>query len=550
MAPLLVRTISRYLLRQHGAPLGFALAALTSLMLIQQIAKQLSSLLGKGLPTGVIIEVFVLSVPFIVAVTLPMAVLVAVLHVFTRLAADNEITAMQAGGVSVGRLIAPVLGGAAAVALLSFLWNDQLLPRTNHQLRILQVDIQRKKPSLALKEQVINEVVAGQFFLRAARIDGSSNRLKDVTIYDLTDAERRRIISADHGRMAYTSGGRDLYLLLEAGDIEEVSRTDPTQFTRTFFNVNRLRVAGVANSFETTGTDTYKGDREMSTCEMRQAAAGAQRDVQRVVDDGRLVIENDLRRLAGLAALPPAPALSAPDTAPPGPYCRALRRLAAWLLPREARAQAPQAQQTPQAQQDRQSPTPGPASRRPRPGPRTPRVVLPSPLPKGVPPSAGVVMPGATPSYSPVNLITPSAGVGEEQRLRSARERAATFQVEIQKKYAIAAACLVFALVGAPVALRFQRGGVGLVLGVSVAVFTVYYIGLIGGEELGNRLMVSPFFAMWTPNLVFTIAGLVGVWRIRKPGNSPHGGDWSDLWPWAFGLAARRPVPRLETSPP
>jgi lipopolysaccharide export system permease protein len=159
-------------------------------------------------------------------------------------------------------------------------------------------------------------------------------------------------------------------------------------------------------------------------------------------------------------------------------------------------------------------------------------------------------MPGTTPSYSPVNLITPSAGVGEEQRLRSARERAATFAVEIQKKYAIAAACLVFALVGAPVALRFQRGGVGLVLGVSVAVFTVYYIGLIGGEELGNRLMVSPFFAMWTPNLVFTIAGLVGVWRIRKPGNSPHGGDWSDLWPWASGLTARRPVPRLETSPP
>ena len=547
MAPLLVRTISRYLLRQHGAPLGFALAALTSLMLIQQIAKQLSSLLGKGLPTGVIIEVFVLSVPFIVAVTLPMAVLVAVLHVFTRLAADNEITALLAGGVSVGRLIAPVLGGAAAVALLSFLWNDQLLPRTNHQLRILQVDIQRKKPSLALKEQVINEVVAGQFFLRAARIDGNSNKLKDVTIYDLTDAERRRIISADHGRMAYTSGGRDLYLLLEDGDIEEVSRTDPTQFTRTFFNINRLRVAGVANTFETTGTDTYKGDREMSTCEMRQAAAAAQRDVQRVTDDARLVIENDLRRLAGLAALAPAALPAAPDTAPPGPYCRALRRLAAWLLPREARAQAPQ---TPQRQEAPQTPKPAPLLRRPRPVPRTPPVVLPSPLPKGVRPSTGGALPGATPSFSPVNLITPSAGLGEEQRLRSARERAATFEVEIQKKYAIAVACLVFALVGAPVALRFQRGGVGLVLGVSVAVFTVYYVGLIGGEELGNRLMVSPFFAMWTPNLVFTISGLVGVWRIRKPGNSPHGGDWSDVWSWASGLAARRPAPRLESSPP
>src|SRR5256884_2637520 len=208
MAPPIVRTISRDLLRQHVAPLGFAVAALTSLMLIQQIAKQLSSLLGKGLPTSVIIEVFLLSVPFIVAVTLPMAVLVAVLHVFTRLAGDNEITALQAGGVSVGRVIAPALTGAAGIALLSFLWNDQLLPRTNHQLRTLQMDIQRKKPSLALKEQVINEVVAGPALLRASRIDGSANTLKDVTIYDLADAERRRIITADSGRMADSGGGR------------------------------------------------------------------------------------------------------------------------------------------------------------------------------------------------------------------------------------------------------------------------------------------------------------------------------------------------------
>src|SRR5256884_2166342 len=129
MAPPIVRTISRYLLRQHIAPLGFALAALTSLMLIQQIAKQLSSLLGKGLPTSVIIEVFLLSVPFIVAVTIPMAVLVAVLHVFTRLAADNEITALQAGGVSVGRGVAPGPAGGAGIPLLSVLWDDQLLPR-------------------------------------------------------------------------------------------------------------------------------------------------------------------------------------------------------------------------------------------------------------------------------------------------------------------------------------------------------------------------------------------------------------------------------------
>jgi lipopolysaccharide export system permease protein len=482
MAPLIVRTISRYLLRQHIAPLSFALAALTSLMLIQQVAKQLSGLLGKGLPTGVIAEVFLLSLPFIVAVTLPMAVLVAVLHVFTRLAGDNEITALQAGGVSVMRLVAPVLGGATGVALLSFLWNDQLLPRTNHELRTLQVDIARKKPSLTLKEQVINEVVPGQFFLRAGRIDGNSNKLKDVTIYDLGDVERRRIITADSGRMAYAAGGRDLFLTLMDGDIEEVNRTDPTQFNRTFYRTNRMRVSGVGNIFTQTEHDTYRSDREMSTCQMRQAASAARRDARRAAGDARLVIENDLRRLVGLAPIVAPPAPYEPDTAPLGLYCRALRQFATWLLPPEAEAQTPRAAYPP-------------------------------------PPRTRV----------PQQYVTPGAGVGEQQRVRDARTRAATYEVEIQKKYAIAAACLVFALVGIPVALRFQRGGVGLVIGMSVGVFTVYYVGLIAGEEMGDRLLVSPFLAMWAPNLIFATAGLVGLWRIRKPGNAPHGGDWSDV---------------------
>src|SRR5216117_4122707 len=481
MARPTVRTISRYLLRQHVAPLGFALAALTSLMLLNQIAKQFGSLVGKGLPWSVILEVFVLSIPFIVAVTLPMAVLVAVLHVFTHLAGDNEITAMQASGVSVGRVIRPVLGGAAVVALLSFLWNDQVLPRSNHRLRTLQVDIQRKKPSFTLKEQVINEVVPGQFFLRAARIDPNSNKLKDVTIYDLGDAERRRIISADSGRMAYTPGGRDLYLTLEDGDIQAVNRTDPRQFDRTFFRTNRMRVAGIGNTLERTEHDTYRSDREMSTCEMRLAATAARRDASRAAEDARLAIENDLRRLAGLAPVVASPVPSTVDTVPPGLYCRALRQLATWLAPSEAEAQTPRG-------------TPPPA---PRPLPQT--------------------------------YITPGAGIGEEQRLRDARGRAATYEVEIQKKYAIATACLVFALVGVPVALRFQRGGVGLVIGVSVAVFAVYYVGLIVGEDLGDQLIVSPFLAMWTPNLIFAAAGVFGLWRIRKPGNAPHGGDWSDV---------------------
>ena len=109
--------------------------------------------------------------------------------------------------------------------------------------------------------------------------------------------------------------------------------------------------------------------------------------------------------------------------------------------------------------------------------------------------------------------------------------RQASFEIEIHKKYALAVACIVFTLLGVPVAIRFPRGGIGLVIGMSLVVFTIYYIGLIGGEELGDRGVVSPFFAMWTANLLFAAVGLVGLALARRPGHSISGGagDWADL---------------------
>src|SRR2546426_10443580 len=71
-------------------------------------------------------------------------------------------------------------------------------------------------------------------------------------------------------------------------------------------------------------------------------------------------------------------------------------------------------------------------------------------------------------------------------------------------------------------------------------------------RSLGDRLLVSPFLAMWTPNLIFATAGLVGLWRIRRPGNAPHGGGWSDVvgtavrlmrWPGALLLPRWRGAP-------
>src|SRR5256885_10621142 len=126
--------------------------------------------------------------------------------------------------------------------------------------------------------------------------------------------------------MAYTPGGRDLYLTLQDGDIQAVNRTDPTQVDRTFFRINRMRVAGIGNTLERTEHDSYKSDREMSICEMRGMVALARREAERAGADVDVAVQNDLRRLAGLVPVYPAPPPYVADTAPVGLYCRALRR--------------------------------------------------------------------------------------------------------------------------------------------------------------------------------------------------------------------------------
>ena len=95
-------------------------------------------------------EFFLLSIPFTVAMTLPMSVLVAVLYAFSRLAAENEITALKASGVSPWRAgDAGARVAASCMSLFMLAFNDQVLPRANHRLRTLQDDIAQTKPTFA-----------------------------------------------------------------------------------------------------------------------------------------------------------------------------------------------------------------------------------------------------------------------------------------------------------------------------------------------------------------------------------------------------------------
>ena len=474
-----MKILRRYLLRQHAVTFFVALAALTSFELLRQVARRLEDLLGKGLPWTVILEFFALTLPFLIALTLSMSVLVAIVYTTSRLAGDREITAMRAGGVSLGQIVRPLLVAATGVAVVSFLFGDQILPRTNHRLQLLMQDIYRTKPTFALKEHIVNEVQKGRTALRAARIDPATYRMRDVTLYNFEDANRQQIVYADSGRLAFAPNQEDLRLTLYDGTIHGFDRTEPRTFQQTAFKRELVVVRGVGSEFVRREDTGFHTDRELGVCALDSVVRDARRTQRREEQVAHVAEMNGLRALVHLPLLQVD---SVPAAGAPGLYCRVLATIGRWFRPKDLEAQAPQDTTTARLEAQFNRPA--------REAFRT-----------GIAPRGGA---------SEIRIA--------RDRVRSARIRAANYSVELHKKFSIPAACIVFVLIGVPLGLRFPRGGLGLTLGAGMVIFAIYYIGLIGGESLANRLVIPPFVAMWLSNLVAAAVGIFALWRTHRSG--------------------------------
>jgi lipopolysaccharide export system permease protein len=128
-----------------------------------------------------------------------------------------------------------------------------------------------------------------------------------------------------------------------------------------------------------------------------------------------------------------------------------------------------------------------------------------------------------------------------QQQLLAQREVLDGLAVEIHKKFALSFACLVFVLFGPPIALRFPRGGVGVTIGVSIVVFGLYYVCLMGGEALADKGKLPAFIAMWIANVLFSLIGIALLWRVESTTDSSRGGG---LREWLADRRVRRQLAR------
>ena len=242
----------RYVLRHHIGPFLFSLFTLLFIFLLQFLMKYIDHIAGKGLSWFVIVEFVGLSLAWIIVLAVPMSVLVSTLMAFGGLSSTNEITAMKASGMSMYRIIIPVMIVSSLLTYFLIWFNNDVLPDSNHKWATLSRDIQRKKPTLSLEPGIFNKDIDGYSILVRKTFE-NSNELKDMTIFDYSHPNKNRVITAQKGEISFSSDYEKIIINLMDGEIHETGAPNYKEYRLIKFKQHRISISAVQFGFKRSG---------------------------------------------------------------------------------------------------------------------------------------------------------------------------------------------------------------------------------------------------------------------------------------------------------
>ena len=404
-----MKILERYILKENFKPFVVSLMVTTFVMLLDKIIDLLNLIIEKHLDVLTIVSIFGLSLPFILALTIPMAILLASIMSFGRLSVDNELIAFKSCGINIFTLLRPTVIVALLLSFFMVYFNNAVLPQTNHMLKNMMIKANYRRPATAIVPGTFNSMKNYTIYVKE-RID---DELFGILIYNREKTKFPQTISAERGKIELANGGNSLKAILYNGQMHERDQKNPDKYNISEFKTFTLNLPDLGYKMNQEGTD-YRGDRELSSNAMQKIVIDKKSNIKLIqteIEDIQLKIEK--------------------------------------INSKEQEA---------------------------------------------------IDKKELKMSYNKLNL--------KKDKIITLESDVRKYQVEIHKKYAIAFACVIFVLIGAPIGMMTKTSGVGMSFSVSAIVFLIYYGALTLGEELADKGVVSPFLAMWISNIIFSIIGI------------------------------------------
>jgi len=440
------------------------------IVLMQFLWKYVDELVGKGLSVSVIGELFFYAAITMVPTALPLAVLLASLMTFGNLGEKFELTALKAAGISLLKIMRPLIVFMLFLAIGAFFFQNYVLPVAQTKMYTLLFSVRQKSPEVEIPVRSFYDQIPGMN-LYVEKKNPDTGMLYDMIIYDVSRGlDNSRVILADSGKLNFTEDKTHLFLHLYRGEMFENLRDNSMgatssnylPFRRESFTDKQIYFIFDANfnrMDEETMRNQYVG-KNVSELSKSIDSIGF------IVDSIGYSYGNEIKRIPYLQLSYEIPAVQSHGS-------RDVSQV------------------------------------------RRPQVALTEPI------DIDTLFSGPTAAQARMYVTQAIAKANRQKNEFEYRSAVLIEQerlmrrhgIELNKRFTLSFACLIFFFIGAPLGAIIKKGGIGTPLVISVFLFIIYFIFDNMGYKMARDGKVDVWIGIWLSSAVLTPLGIFFTYK-------------------------------------
>lgn len=457
-----MKKLHAFVIKSYIGPLLLTFCIVTFLLLMQFLWKYIDDLVGKGLEFSVIAELLAYTAASFVPLSLPLAVLLSSLMTFGNMGENNELLALKSAGISLERIMFPLIILTIFISFGAFFFANNTLPVINLKMRSLLYDVRRQRPELQIKEGVFYNGIEG-YSIKIDHKEPETNKLKQIKIYDHTERKGNiKVTTADSGFMKITEDETKLLMTLYHG--------------QTYYEIPEKRKPRSQNTYP-----HRKDFFEEQTVIIELSGFGLNR-----TDENLFRNSYQMMNITQLEYVTDSLGDQIKDK-----HHQLSRSLLKTTFYKNERL--PETRSVINRKIDS-------TSREDSIAYFEPYTMFDSLSYKD---QIQAIKQAVSFARTSKNYIENSGTTIEDQI-----ERLRKYEVEWHKKFTLSFACFIFFFIGAPLGAIIRKGGLGTPVVVSVLFFLLYYIITLTGEKLVRESLTSTFQGMWLSSIILLLSGI------------------------------------------
>lgn len=273
-----MKTVDKLMLKSYLGPMVMSFFIVMFVLMMNFLWKFVDELVGKGLGLGVIMELMMHAVITLVPMGLPLATLFGAIMTMGNLGENYELLAMKSAGMSLLRILRPVIIVVGLIAIGSFFVYNNLVPYSSQQMSAIIYDVRNQKQTIDFKDGIFFTEI-DDMAIRVGKQVGEEKLLLDVLIYDNSSKNNNgygnmSVTLADSGYIKMSDDKQNLLVTLYDGSLFQQKRGqgwyDESELTRNFFAEQNSVMPLAGFDFSRTNSEQFSGASTKNVVELQR----------------------------------------------------------------------------------------------------------------------------------------------------------------------------------------------------------------------------------------------------------------------------------------